>query len=426
MKKTLFILLILTLLLSLASCAKDVEKEVFFSEEVLASLDVSQIPTPKLENSRRSYDGMTLYLNLAEDEYESYALSVGEYLSSREDVFNFGNLYKTGSFPVFMFIMVPTYHFEYVNDGYDYSADEHNFVFSKTPEIDYNLNGDYKYSFNSPTKIQIIRSEYSFKEKDGLIKKNFEYNTVIKLSAETQVSFYKEYLCRDEHTFGEGKIDYDNQITVYTCEVCGSAKSEDLGSEYFLSLDTLLPDLSNTVSIRYEYRPLKAAPGSFKRIYYTENEEDIKECLSILSAEVVKINGEYTEAEGGIENEYVFYTDSADYTLTVKGGIINIGGTKYKYLGRIYTPQVCTKESLSFVTHNDSYKIYESGVLIEKRSGLSDIEFVEYTGPITLNIPIRYAECEFGILKIYTSKIFALERNGEVKYYEIISEHTLY
>ena len=100
MKKLLAVIFALIFSLSLVSCAKDVEKEVFFSEETLASIDLSGIPVPEIENSRRSYDGMTLYLNLTEDEYESYALSVGEYLSAREDVFNFGNLYKTGNEPV--------------------------------------------------------------------------------------------------------------------------------------------------------------------------------------------------------------------------------------------------------------------------------------------------------------------------------------
>ncbi|MBQ9071014.1 MAG: hypothetical protein IJY23_06695 [Clostridia bacterium] len=425
MKKALLILLIFTMSLSLISCVGEVEKEVFFSEEALSSLDIKNLPSPKLENSRLDSDGLTLYLNLDKNEYADYVKSVCEYLSGREDVFHFGNLYRSGSFPIFMFLPVPTYEFGYVEEDYDYGSDRHNLVFSSNPELDYNPN-NHKYGFLSPVKIEIVYAENSFKEKDGLFSSVFEYNTEITLKSKTQVSFYKDSLCKEKgHTFGEGKINYSKPETVYTCEVCGETKSEPLSDESYVYLDTLLPELSNgaknSTNVRYKWTPIGVKPGSLAQIYYTSDSTDIEECVSLLSSPLLRINKDEAITEGGSINEYTFFSeDGESYSLTVRNGIIEIGDNAYKYLGKIYVPKNHTLLAYSFVTVSDSYEIYASGEKLGAFDGLSNLEFKEYTGPVALIIPTKYIKCEFGILRIYNDKIFSCEKDGEeTRYYEL-------
>ena len=84
MKKWIAIFLLLSMALPLCGCVPEWPKDTFYRADILAECDLSDLPVPKLENSRLG--GEYLYCNLTQEEYETYVAELLAYLRGREDI----------------------------------------------------------------------------------------------------------------------------------------------------------------------------------------------------------------------------------------------------------------------------------------------------------------------------------------------------
>ena len=215
MKKLVAILLLLSMALPLFGCLPDYPADTFYEAELLAEYNLSDLPVPKLENSRLG--GEYLYCNLTQEEYESYVAELVAYLRGRADIHHLS--YRHSRYllaeivPVDVCVPLP--------EDYDHSGDLHSFVFTYTEE----LNDD---RIANPIRISVIR------QTDTLFRTDFTYNTTIHLQPSSSIPAELDY-CAGEHTYDEG-IAYpvpglDRSITVYHCIHCGSeTQSEYLDS----------------------------------------------------------------------------------------------------------------------------------------------------------------------------------------------------
>lgn len=217
MKKLLLLSLALLMALSLFGCAPEFPADTFFSDELLAECDFSDLPVPKLENSR--LDGKSLCLNLTEAEYEAYVAELVAYLRGREDVHHlsyYHSRYLLAEIaPVDVCVPLP--------EDYDCSADQHEFVFSYTAELSENQ------MMRDPIRITVIR------ETRELFRGNFTYNTEIILQPSALAAAEIDP-CAAEHIYDEGTAypvpGLERSITIYKCIHCGDTKqSEYLNSQ---------------------------------------------------------------------------------------------------------------------------------------------------------------------------------------------------
>lgn len=216
MKKLVATLLLLSMALPLFGCLPDYPADTFFGAELLAEYNLSDLPVPKLENSRLG--GEYLYCNLTQEEYESYVAELVAYLRGREDIYNlcyrYGRTLQFGAFPLDTCAPLP--------EDYDYTGDQHAFVFTYMEALgDDNRMAD-------PIRISVIR------ETDTLFRTDFTYNTIIQLQPSSSIPAELDY-CAAEHTYDEGEVypvpGLDRSVTIYHCIHCGSeTQSEYLDS----------------------------------------------------------------------------------------------------------------------------------------------------------------------------------------------------
>lgn len=217
MKKSVFLLALL-MALCLLGCMPEYPADTFFSDELLAEGNLSDLPMPKLENSR--LDGESLCLNLTEEEYEAYVAELVAYLRGREDVYHL-------SFYVSRYLMgeiAPVDVCAPLPEDYDCSGDRHEFVFSYTEELSKNQ------MMRDPVRITVIRDVRS------LFRGNFTYNTEILLQPSALAAAEVDP-CAGQHTYDEGTVypvpGWDRGITIYQCIHCGDrTQSEYIGINY--------------------------------------------------------------------------------------------------------------------------------------------------------------------------------------------------
>ena len=207
MKKLIAMLLLLSMALPLFGCLPDYPADTFFGAELLAEYNLSDLPVPKLENSRLG--GEYLYCNLTQEEYESYVAELVAYLRGREDIYNlcyrYGRTLQFGAFPLDTCAPLP--------EDYDYTGDQHAFVFTYMEALgDDNRMAD-------PIRISVIR------ETDTLFRTDFTYNTILQLQPSSSIPAELDY-CAAEHTYDEGEVypvpGLDRSVTIYHCIHCGS------------------------------------------------------------------------------------------------------------------------------------------------------------------------------------------------------------
>lgn len=226
MKKILTFLLLMAMVLSLTACNQPVAD--FFEEAMLQQFHLSGLPAPELKNAQR--DGATLYCNLSDDGYASYAQQVAEYLKTRTDIYHFSFLCFLGLegdiFPYDVYSFLP--------ENYDFSAASHTFAFSTTEEFD-------RYSaLHNPIRLEIRRE-------NGTRGNHFSYNTVIAIQPQNDRGVRFEY-CAARHTYNEGKRypipGTDQFSTIRTCVYCGTTTHENFTSDMQTYKITLKGSLS--------------------------------------------------------------------------------------------------------------------------------------------------------------------------------------
>ena len=216
MKKLLIFSLVWILALPLCGCVPEWPKDTFYRADILAECDLSDLPVPKLEDSRLG--GEYLYCNLTDEEYESYVAGLLAYLRGREDIHHLSYQYSRNLIAE----MVPIDVCAPLPEDYDHTGDQHRFVFTYTEA----LGADNR--ITDPIRISVIR-------KSGqLFRQDFTYNTISQLHPTSSIPAELDY-CAGEHTYDEGIAypvpELDREITVQTCIYCGGqTQSEYLDS----------------------------------------------------------------------------------------------------------------------------------------------------------------------------------------------------
>lgn len=210
MKKLLLLTLAGLMALFLCGCEPDYAVDTFYATEMLNDYGLAGLPVPKLENSRLRGD--SLYLNLTQEEYETYVAGLVAYLRGREDVrhlsYRHSRTLMFGAFPMDICAPLP--------EDYDYTGDQHEFVFTYTEEL-------HDGRLANPIRISVIRNSGT------LFRTQFTYNTAIYLQPASSIPAELDY-CAGEHTYDAGTVypvpGLDRQITIYRCVHCGSTTQD--------------------------------------------------------------------------------------------------------------------------------------------------------------------------------------------------------
>ena len=218
MKRAILILLILSIMLAFASCCstqpEQAEYNVFFSESILAEYNLEDMPIPSLEESVIYGDEVNaLYLNLTEEEFNSYAEKLSTYILSRKDIYNKGiwYAYDLAAGPLFIPLSIDVYI--PLEDNADQLTNEFKLAFSTTEDL----------SSGWITDLMSDAYEIYVKYEIGVIDEiDFEYNTVIKIG---KTEYARFDTCAKDHKYDEG-ISYpipgiETAIDVYNCIYCG-------------------------------------------------------------------------------------------------------------------------------------------------------------------------------------------------------------
>lgn len=183
MKKFIAIILSFITALAMSSCSKKINNE-FFSEETLKNYALSSnFPAPDVKTTSLMSDA-NLYVSLTDDEYESYAKSVYEYLN--ENDYYYVGIYKQQGL---IAEMMPRYVYESIDDSYDFSALNHNFTYSTSNDLLSMSDGYYK--INTCFVITIERVEdtkYSAFASET-------YNTIIRLGGNDSIFVANGFAC---------------------------------------------------------------------------------------------------------------------------------------------------------------------------------------------------------------------------------------
>ena len=169
-------------IIAMSSCSKKINNE-FFSEKTFKSYALSSdFPAPDVKTTSLMSDA-NLYVSLSDDEYESYAESVYEYLSDN-DYYYVGTYKQQGLIAE----MMPRYVYEALDSNYDFSSGKHNFTYSPTNDLSSRSDGYCK--INTCFVITIERVEdtkYSAFASET-------YNTIIRLGGNNSI-FANVKLC---------------------------------------------------------------------------------------------------------------------------------------------------------------------------------------------------------------------------------------
>ena len=211
MKKLIAIFLLLSVALPLYGCVPNYPADTFYGAELLAEYNLSDLPVPKLENSRLG--GESLYCNLTVEEYESYVAGLLAYLRGRADIHHLS--YQCSRY--LLAEMVPVDVCAPLPEDYDHTGDQHRFVFTYTEELHDDRIAD-------PIRISVTR------QTDTLFRTDFTYNTVIQLQPTSSIPAELDY-CAGEHTYDDGYPypvpGLDRSITIRKCIHCGGKTQSD-------------------------------------------------------------------------------------------------------------------------------------------------------------------------------------------------------
>ena len=212
MKKLLIFSLILILALPLFGCVPEWPKDTFYRADILAECDLSDLPMPKLENSRLG--GEYLYCNLTQEEYETYVAKMLTYLRGLEDIHHLSYQCSRNLIAE----MVPIDVYAPLPEDYDHTGDQNRFAFTYTEAL-----GDDN-RIADPIRISVIR------QTGTPFRQDFTYNTIIQLQPTSSIPAELDY-CAGEHTYDEGMAypvpGLDRSITIRKCIHCGGKTQSD-------------------------------------------------------------------------------------------------------------------------------------------------------------------------------------------------------
>lgn len=171
MKKSFALSLIsLLFLYCLTSCSNAYEENTWFLEEKLSKCLVRDLPT--IEKDYVNHNNEDIYVSFTDSEFESYAMSVYDYLCSQE----YKYLGTRGEQKNTLAGALTTYYFQPADELSEfYISSSYKFVYS-----DGSIDAD-----GNP--IFCIISIYAYETKNlEYVTKNFSYNTVISLCYESE------------------------------------------------------------------------------------------------------------------------------------------------------------------------------------------------------------------------------------------------
>lgn len=181
-----FILMLVITLISLTSCdilagafliwvgtqqaTTPVAENEFFDSEYLEACLLSDMPVPDVEGSFRTEK--TLYLNMTDEEFDTYSKLVFDYLWAKEDAYFKGYEVDSGLAGGIFFVGEDRY--APLLEDYNLENDAHRFIFSTTEFL--NEGDEYNIHYWNYVVIRIVRSSGT------LEKENFAYNTTIQIT----------------------------------------------------------------------------------------------------------------------------------------------------------------------------------------------------------------------------------------------------
>ena len=162
-----------------------VAQNEFFAAEYLAECKLEDMPVPDVDGSFRT--DTKLYLNMTDEEFDTYSKLVFDYLWAKEDAYFKGYLVDSGFAGGIFF--APEDRYAPLKEDYDLDRDSHRFIFSTTELL--NEGDEYNINYWNEVVVRIIRSSGT------LEKENFTYNTVIEIKDKDNVLrgnvYYEDY-----------------------------------------------------------------------------------------------------------------------------------------------------------------------------------------------------------------------------------------
>ncbi len=163
--------------ISLTSCTKKINNELF-SETILSKYALtSYFPMPNVKTTSLMSD-TNLFVSLDDSEYSLYVKQVYDYLLSN-------NYYYVGTYKQDGLVaeMLPRYVYTPIDNTYNFNNIKHKFIYSPTDELHEN-NGDSSIDICFEIRIERVEdSKYAFYKKET-------YNTIIRLGEMICVYIY--------------------------------------------------------------------------------------------------------------------------------------------------------------------------------------------------------------------------------------------
>ena len=147
-----------------------VSENEFFATEYLAECKLEDVPVPNVDGSFRTET--KLYLNMTEEEFDTYSKLVFDYLWAKEDAYFKGYEVDSGLAGGIFFVGEDRY--APLLEDYNLENDAHRFIFSTTEFL--NEGDEYNINYWNYVVIRIVRSSGTLEKED------FTYNTTIQIT----------------------------------------------------------------------------------------------------------------------------------------------------------------------------------------------------------------------------------------------------
>ena len=147
-----------------------VAQNEFFAAEYLVECKLEDMPVPNVDGSFRTET--KLYLNMTDEEFDTYSKLVFDYLWAKENAYFKGYEVDSGLAGGIFFIGEDRY--APLSENYNFEKDAHRFIFSTTEFL--NEGDEYNIHYWNYVVIRIVRSTGT------LEKENFTYNTTIHIT----------------------------------------------------------------------------------------------------------------------------------------------------------------------------------------------------------------------------------------------------
>lgn len=463
MKKIRFVFLCILLVFVFVSCGDQKTQNIYFSDSLLASNLVPQLPKPKEASTVLSDNGSRVYIDSNQSASE-YALDLVLYVNS----LNFDYIGTANSIIDTKYCFKSTLALSSVlASHYYYDADNSyiiiysNAITEKSDEADYikdahlirvccdygeynSFKYDYYIEFVHEPNVMIkepVEPLGTFKlelidENNNIINKT---DISSRYTPGTQFIFYAKpiidadlvmyvndelYKIQNPTKF-DGNIMWEYRFDIPSHDVVIEFRVEVI--EY-LSIKGVLniPTIaySDIQMVKSEQGYIGVAPGMLTNIKYSTDIEDINSALALLEVPVYEYKGDDWQICGGGYIKYSFITNGKEYMIEITNGFITVNNKHYKFANEYISFEHPNLECHSFITYIDSFDAYTSnGTSCGTFNYLSKYEFKDYSKDgMDDYIKLGYLETEFGRIMVFDNNIFSIELDGTTKYYETIGD----